>query len=509
MSHCQGACECGAVATNLAEHGVEHCFAVPGAPITHVAETAAELLSGFEWSVNEKVAVENALGLSFIGRRSAVMCKQNGLNVAFDALLNAAVHSIGAALVLIVADDLDCSRSTAMQDSRDLAEILRIPLIEPTLDGDLAHCISTAVRLSEAESVPVVLRLTGTVPTGAGGGPEAVGDTVSGERPRLDPAVAQRLTKLGRVQHRRLRRHSTGSPVPGAEPMLACADTHEVGLIYFGHSAVAAPDGACRLTLRRLDGDRDEKEIARFVEEHARIVVLESPLPHVERRIREQVPGGHQAIGRISGHLPPEGPIGADAISRALAEGPADWRHVQAKTSGDSTYPPFHPAFAAIADLRRAGVFVATDVGSSVNLCYAPYEASDAAVCLGSAVSVAGGAARGDAPAVAVIGDYALLHTGLQSLLDVAVRRIPVVVVVLVNGTQDKTGGQPLAPSADRPDTADALIDRLVRAVGPDLPVDRLDCSATTATAAVAQLNSRLADAPGVVLVRESAPAPA
>ncbi|MBQ0977908.1 thiamine pyrophosphate-dependent enzyme [Micromonospora sp. M61] len=491
----------------LAKHGVEHCFAVPGAPITHVADTAAEALLGFEWSVNEKVAVENALGLSFVGRRSVVMCKQNGLNVAFDPLLNAAVHSIGAAIVLIVADDLDCSRSTAMQDSRDLAEILRIPLIEPTLDGDLEHCIGTAVRLSEAESVPVILRLTGTVPTGAGGGSEPVGDTISGDRPTLDPAVAQRLTKLGRTQHRRLRQHSTNSPVPGAEPVLACAAPHDVGLICFGRSEAEVPDGACRLTLRRLGGDRNEKEITRFIEEHTRIVVLESPLPHLERRIREQVPAGHQAIGRISGHLPPEGPIRAGAVTRALAEGPAEWQTVQAKNRKDSTYPPFHPVFAAIADLRRTGVFVATDVGSSVNLCYAPYEASDAAVCLGSAVSVAGGAARGEAATVAVIGDYALLHTGLQGLLDVAVRRVPVVVVVLVNGTQDKTGGQPLAPGADRPDTADALVARLVRAVGPDLPVDRLDCAATTTAAAVAQLNSRLADAPGVVLVRASTPA--
>ena len=177
---------------------------------------------------------------------------------------------------------------------------------------------------------------------------------------------------------------------------------------------------------------------------------------------------------------------------------------MQVKPAKDATYPPFHQAFAAIAELRRAGVFVATDVGSSVNLCYPAYEASDAVVCLGSAVSVAGGAARGDAPAVAVLGDYALLHTGLQSLLDVAMRRLPVVVVVLINGVQDKTGRQPLAPGVNRPDTAYVLVERLVRALGLDMPVDEIECAATTPAQAVRQLNSRLADAPGIVLVREA-----
>ena len=100
---------------------------------------------------------------------------------------------------------------------------------------------------------------------------------------------------------------------------------------------------------------------------------------------------------------------------------------------------------AAVSRCAGDGVFVATDVGSTVRLCYPPYSA-DVALALGSAVAVAGGFARTGASSIAVTGDYALLHSGLTPLLDVVSRGLPVVVVVHVNGVQGKTGGQPVPP---------------------------------------------------------------
>ena len=71
-----------------------------------------------------------------------------------------------------------------------------------------------------------------------------------------------------------------------------------------------------------------------------------------------------------------------------------------------------------------------------------PYEGADVALCLGSPISLAGGAARTGQPAIAVIGDYGLLHSGLEALLDVARWDLPVLVVVLANGVSAQTGGQ-------------------------------------------------------------------
>ena len=108
----------------------------------------------------------------------------------------------------------------------------------------------------------------------------------------------------------------------------------------------------------------------------------------------------------------------------------------------------FRALFEAVGRIRAGGTFVATDVGSSVRLCYPPYEGADAAVALGSAVAVAAGAARCSGPALAVLGDFALLHSGVNAVLDAAVHRAGVLVVVLVNGIQAQTGGQPV-PDVD------------------------------------------------------------
>lgn len=450
---------------------VTHCFAIPGSPITHVAEQAAEVIPGFEWSLNEKVAIECAVGLSVIGIRSAVMFKQNGLNVAFDSLLNATVHSIGAGLLIVVADDVDASRSTALQDSRDLAEILRMPLVEAAMDGDVSECITAALRISEAKSVPTVLRLSGPVPKG-GAGSHLDGKlaAAASSAPVVNRHIAQGLTKLGRVQHRRLTADTRPEPLLGLAARVRCRPEHDTGIIAFG-GAARAVDGlpACHLTVR--SDEQASAQVRDFLAQHARVLVAEEPLPHLERRLRMDCRYSHRLVGRLSGHLPPEGALRTTDVAAALAEGPRRWTTVLAKPDKDSTYPPYHELFEAVADHRRNGTFVAVDVGSSVNLCYPPYEASDVAISLGSAISVAGGAARAGKATIAVIGDYALMHSGLQSLLDMSLRRTPVLVVVLVNGVQDKTGRQPLAPGLTQRSDVNATLRRIVEGLSPGVHV--------------------------------------
>jgi indolepyruvate ferredoxin oxidoreductase, alpha subunit len=495
----------------LLDVGVGFCFAVPGSPITQVAECAARAIQGFEWSVNEKVAAECAIGLSAVGRRSAIMLKQNGLNVALDVLLNAALHSIGSALLVIVADDLDSSRSTALQDSRDLAEIMRLPLIEPTLDGDLSACVAAAVETSEAVSVPVVIRLTGPLPPGAGSVPDGR------KRPRpagvpgpmIDRAVAQELTKLGRVQRRRLTGRAELVSGIGRVAVSAnrCTETHRLGVVAFGRAARLTSDEQCVLALRSADTSSDQ--IDDFLKRHERVLVLEEPLPHLERDVRRRAPAEARVHGRLSGHLPPEGPLTGALVAGAIEDLPGGWEGVEAKTfPSEGRHGPYHELFSAVSDLRRSGVFVSTDVGSSVNLCYPPYCATDVAICLGSAVAVASGAARAGWTSVAVIGDYGLLHSGLQGLIDLGHRRLPVVVVVLLNGVQDKTGGQPLLQGVSDRAAVEEAVRRLVEGVGPRVTVESWTTTAVTPQQTRERLTALLGRAPAVALVADGQGSP-
>jgi indolepyruvate ferredoxin oxidoreductase alpha subunit len=434
------------------------------------------------------------------------MFKQNGVNVALDSLLNAAVHSIGAALLVIVADDVDSSGSTALQDSRDLAEVLRVPLIEPSMDGDLTECLAAAVELSEAEAVPVIVRLTGPVPQGAAG-PARPAAARADEPPRARPPVvnrrvAQGLTKLGRVQHRRLTVAARSDLLPAPAPRMRCRAEHRLGIVAFGKaSRLGGQAPACRLELRSTENV--ERQVREFLAGHDRTLVVEEPLPHLEKRLRADA-GPGRVIGRLTGHLPPEGALCDTDIGDALFGAPHRWTGISAKSPHGSTYPPYHDVFSAIADQRRDGTFVATDVGSSVNLCYPPYEASDVAVSLGSAISVAGGAARAGRPTIAVIGDYALMHSGLQSLLDVSLRHTPVLVIVLVNGVQDKTGRQPLAPGLTHRQDVNSAVERIVHGVGPDVHLSSWTATDSGPEGHRRRIEHLLRLAPAVALVADS-----
>src|SRR5262249_53924012 len=152
--------------------------------------------------------------------------------------------------------------------------------------------------------------------------------------------------------------------------------------------------------------------------------------------------------GRLTGHLPPGGPLTATLLSRAMgvldeAEVAALSPQPEVSNRDLAREHPYAALFTALSTLARAdGCFIAADIGSASRLCYPPYEAATVALCLGSAISVAAGASRVRPSSIAVIGDMGLLHSGLGGLVEIVHRQLPVVTVVLANGTSAQTGGQ-------------------------------------------------------------------
>ncbi|MDD1664218.1 MAG: indolepyruvate ferredoxin oxidoreductase, partial [Methanomicrobiales archaeon] len=129
-------------------------YTVPGYPVTGLArELSAELV------VNEKVALEYALGESLEGRRSAVVVKNVGLNACADPLVNATTQGLRAGVVVVAGDDLEAQGSQNVQDSRYYGEIAQVPVLEP----DRATCaaaVEEAFRASERFSRIAIIRLT-------------------------------------------------------------------------------------------------------------------------------------------------------------------------------------------------------------------------------------------------------------------------------------------------------------------------------------------------------------
>ncbi|MGY2057821.1 thiamine pyrophosphate-dependent enzyme [Nocardia gipuzkoensis] len=484
---------CGRLARAVVEN-FDDIAAVTGKPVTHLVDLLAVSGARFHYAINEKVAFESAVGASMSGRRVCVVMKHNGLGCVADSLANAALHTVGAALVVIVGDDPDATSSTSAVDSRLLAEAVQVPMLEPTLSSDCAEIIATAVDTAERNHVPVLIRVTPQLHAACDGMPDAIIDLthVSGrkiERHSRDH-VAHSLTKLGRIQRHRLTTlPGVRATSDGTSSVISCDGRGSRAVIASGAAAQLVPSGGgCLMSVRRTWPL--SSSITEFARAHDEVLVVEDSAPVLERFLRRTATET-RVRGRLSGHLPPEGALCAEWVDSALAGYRA--RHVSAPQPKPIQPPPlsvYHPLFEAIGQIRRAGTFVATDVGSSVRLCYPPYSGADVALALGSAGAVAGGAAADGSATIAVTGDFALMHSGIEAVLEATDQGLPVVLVVLANGIQAQTGGQPV-PRLD--------IARMLRGCGV-AAIDEWDVADTD----VAECSARLTK-----LLRLCAPAAA
>jgi len=115
-----------AVVSGIIDSGVKNVTGVPGFPITDLMDSLGDKVK-HEWSVNEKVALEMALGSSVCGLRSAVITKHVGMNILSDPLMTSATHTIGAGIVIFAGDDPGIGKSQNEQDSRFLRIDRRSP----------------------------------------------------------------------------------------------------------------------------------------------------------------------------------------------------------------------------------------------------------------------------------------------------------------------------------------------------------------------------------------------
>jgi len=151
-----------AIAQALYDSGVDLVSGYPGTPSSEIIEALARLKPDchVEWSVNEKVALEVAIGASWSGGRSAATMKHVGLNVASDPFMTLAYAGVKGGLVIISADDPGCHSSQNEQDNRRYAQFARIPCLDPATPQEACDMVSYAFNFSEKYEMPVILRPT-------------------------------------------------------------------------------------------------------------------------------------------------------------------------------------------------------------------------------------------------------------------------------------------------------------------------------------------------------------
>ena len=150
-----------AIARGLLENGCSFLASYPGTPASEILSSFVEMAKAEkspaigEWSINEKVAFETALTVSYTGGRAAVSMKQVGLNVACDPLMSSAYTGVKGGFLVIPADDPGPHSSQTEQDSRMMAMMAKIPVLDPSTPQEAKEMISLAYQISEEYEIPV------------------------------------------------------------------------------------------------------------------------------------------------------------------------------------------------------------------------------------------------------------------------------------------------------------------------------------------------------------------
>ncbi|MCB8932691.1 MAG: thiamine pyrophosphate-dependent enzyme [Fimbriimonadaceae bacterium] len=449
-----------AVAMAAVDAGIGGAFSYAGTPATEIFESIQAMAPDVwaEWSANEKVAYEEALGMSYAGKRALVSMKHVGLNVASDPFMSSALTGVNGGLVLVVADDPGMHSSQNEQDSRFYAEFAHLPCFEPSTQQECYDMTRDAFRLSEEWGVPVMVRLVTRLAHSRSG----VHQWPEDERARRETALPLPNPNdwtLVPINARRRYRHlldlqpalraaSETSPYNtlelGGKRGVICAGT---GSNYVREMLGAEPeDSLLRIGLYPLP----EALIRKLVQHCDEIVVVEEGYPFIEQRLNGLLGlSGKDVRGKLDGSLPPDGELLPETVARALgvplAEGAPEDPIVAGRPPQFCKGCPHSDTFNAMLDATREfpHALMFGDIG-----CYAlgimpPYQAVHSCVDMGSSVGMAHGARRAGAyPVLCAIGDSTFAHSGMSALLGAVHSDADITVLILDNATTAMTGAQ-------------------------------------------------------------------
>ena len=489
-----------AVARGLLEAGAGFAATYPGTPSSEVGEVLNEIAEEagiyFEYSANEKVALEAAAAASLSGVRSFVFMKHVGMNVASDAFISLGYTGVRSGLVVMSADDPSMYSSQNEQDNRHYAEMAWVPLVEPSNPQEAKDFLVYAFDVSERYGVPVLFRTTTRVSHMRGvvrAGPRRQ----SSARGRFErdpwrfsllPAVARRLKEEVVRRYEALKEEADSSPINKVS-----GRGSDVGVI-----TASAAYNSLMDALSNLDVDVDvlklgisnpfpEGLVGSFLRDHRTVLVVEELDPFLEMRTRAlaQMLGlGTRIVGKMDGYFPKAYEYTPDivrrSIGRALGIPVADPEPLDLGVELPPRPPvmcpgcphraTYYAVSLALRQLKLKGVIFPSDIGCYGMGFYKPFEMGDITLCMGSSVGTANGFAQvTDQPIIAFIGDSTFFHAGLPALVNAVHHNRRFLLIVMDNGTTAMTGFEP-PPNAPygaggRPATP-VSIERVAEAVG-------------------------------------------
>ena len=527
-----------AIVRGALEAGISFATTYPGTPSSEIGDNfyriSQETDLYFEYSVNEKVALETAAAAAISELRAMCSMKHVGLNVAADALMTLAYVGVKGGLVVVSADDPSMHSSQNEQDNRYYAQLAGLPMLEPANSQEALEMTRAAFELSEAYKIPVLLRTTTRinhsrtpVEVGLLQPPRRSGAfkkdpfnlvTVPMVGRRLRVELLEKINKLGSEAsaspfNRVEGKGGWGVVTSGvsynyvADAVRELDMTDRVRVLKMGMTYPFA-DEICLDFLKGVERVLVVEELEPFLEDKLKILAQENGLSlEIRGKGEELLPRYYefdpvQVKSAMARFFQLKYQPGQVEMESALPQRPPNL------CAGCPHRASYYAVNKALGD---AAAIYPTDIGCYTLGILPPLEAADFLLCMGSSVSSAGGFAKAqEEPVVAFIGDSTFFHSGITGLINAVHNDHNFILVILDNGTTAMTGQQPhpgieLTPEGRQTPKVD--IEAVVRGCG----VDRVETvNPLQVDKTVAVLKEMLEDKqrPGVKVLISKSPCP-
>lgn len=491
-----------AIIRGALESGVQFVSTYPGTPASEIGNNFFALQKElkddpkflFEFSTNEKTAMEAAIGANFSGLKTLVAMKNFGLNVALEPLLPLAYTGTRAPMVIFVADDPGChSSAQSEENTRPFSVLGHLPMLEPSDAQECKDFTIEAFAISEKFGTPVIVRITtrtahqrALVALGELAPDRKInlkGEFVKDKRkyvtmmPRLHGMKKEMLAR-----EEKLAQYFEKSKLNRVEGVVK-GKNQPLGIITSGiaylHAQEAMEELGVGLPVLKLGmfHPLPERKIREFIKGLKKVLVLEEMEPYLEKRVQRLAKDANCKLEIRGvdwrtqvGEMKPE--IAAEMIAKFTGK-----KYTLPKFAPKFELParppqlcpgcPYWLVFAAVKKAVDTGkVVFGGDIGCYMIGALPPHELYDYMFCMGSSIGIAHGIkkAAADQKVIAFIGDATFFHSGIEGLLNAVYNGSNPLIIIMNNDITAMTGHQP------HPDSVGAVhpipIENMVLACG-------------------------------------------
>ena len=436
-----------AIARGAYEAGVKVSAAYPGTPSTEISENIVTYDEIYcEWSPNEKVATEVAIGASMSGVRAMASMKHVGLNVASDPLYTVSYIGAHGGLMIVVADDPGLYSSQNEQDTRCVARAALVPVLEPSDSQEAKDFVKEAYRISEEYDTPVILRTTTRLAHSQG--PVTLEERVVPEDKPYERNAGKNVMMPANAikRHLHVEERMNRLMEDGCDFAINRAEYNDtsIGFITSGIPYQYVKEVFPNASVLKLGmvHPLPKKLIEEFASKVGTLYIFEELEPVIEEQVKAW---GISCIGKEL--FTRQGEYSANLLREKILSEKVETDAYEGLPARPPILCPGCPHRSTFSVLNKLKIHAAGDIGCYTLGAVPPLNVIDTTVCMGASISTLHGMEKAHGSEyiknwVAVIGDSTFMHTGINSLMNMVYNQGTGTVIIMDNSTTGMTGHQ-------------------------------------------------------------------